>query len=251
MSDRKTSTSPEENDVGGLRDSYLNGRYSFAILIAIFIVVIIGGIAFIAFTGVEYDESKAYLARESFFNRNFSEFIVFQIVPLVAAAALTALSCVSIYEIITGIATPEEREKYKVSLGKSVLLAVVPLAIVVVMIFAIQNWATVLTEEGIEIYRPGQETVCCKWEDTVSFTYEESDASDSPEADITFENGMEVNIDFAYFKRISDNLYEVYERVWEDGKIVMSEKELFFKDIFLDKYGHLNEANSKAGNDAQ
>lgn len=231
--------SESEDNIGGLRNSYLNGKHSFVILIAGFIAVLIVGFIFLACTGVEYDKNQVYLAAENFFNRSFSDFIVFQIIPLIIAAALTAIGGVSIYEIITGVVTQKEKEKHGVSIGKSILLAVVPIAIVVAMLFTIQNWATVLTEEGIVVYRPWKETVCYRWEDTVSFAYDEGDSFTSPEADIKFENGIELHVDFHDFQR-SNRLYEVYGRVWENGKLVMSEEDLFFKDIFLDKYGHLN-----------
>lgn len=235
---------PESKDnTDVLRNSCLNGKYSFGVLLGGFITVLIGGFVFIVCTGVEYDENQCYLAAENFFNRSLSDFLVFQIIPLIVAAALTAIACARIYEIITGVVTPKEKEKHGVSIGKSILLAVVPIAIVVAMLFTIQNWATVLTEEGIVVYRPWKETVCYRWEDTVSFAYDEGDSFTSPEADIKFENGIELHVDFHDFQR-SNRLYEVYGRVWENGKLVMSEEDLFFQDIFLDKYGHLNSTDS-------
>lgn len=233
-----------EDESDGLRDSYLNGKYSFAILVISFIAVLVGGIVFIALTGVTYDENQVYLAKECFFNRTFGDFIIFQIAPLIIAAVLTASGCVSIYELTTGVVTSEEKKKYSVSLWKSILLAVVPVTIVVAMLFTILNWATVLTEDGIEVYRPGKETAYYQWDEMISFTCDEGDSFSYPEVDIKFENGEEMNIYFGHFKRESDKLYEDYGHIWEDEKVV-TESERFFRHIFLEKYAHLNDTDTQ------
>lgn len=235
----------EEDDDGGLRDSYLEGKHSFAILAVTFLAVLIGGIVFLVITGVPYDESQDYLAKESFFNTTLGDFIIFQLAPLGIAAVLTGAGCVSIYEILTGVATAKEKRRYRLSLGKSIVLAAGPLILAFAMVFAIQNWATVLTEEGVTVYRPWKEPVCHQWEDMQSFTYDDGDTFSSPEADVVFKDGTKMNLNLGHFERESENLYENYGRIWEEGKLVMTERDLFFRHLLFDKYAHLNQTNSQ------
>lgn len=234
----------EEDDDGGLRDSYLEGKHSFAILAATFLLVLIGGIVFLVVTGVPYDENQVYFAKESFFNRTIGDLIIFQLAPLGIAAVLTGAGCVSIYEILTGVATAKEKRRYRLSLGKSIVLATGPVILAFAMVFAIQNWATVLTEDGIEIYRPGKEAVCYQWEDMQSFSCDEEDAFSWPELDVEFQNGTKMNIYFGHFERISRKAKEVYKPIWEGDTIVI-EGELFIRHIFREKYAHLNNADSQ------
>ena len=236
------STEESEDDEEGVRDSLFKGKYSFQILTVTFLAVLIGGIIIIVCTGVPYDESQVYFAKENFFNRRFGDLFLFQLAPLVIASFLTSIGCVSTYEILTGVVTRKEKEKYRVSLCKSILLAVGPAVLALVMLFVIQNWATVLTEEGVEVYRPWKETASYRWDDMVAFTYEEADTFTRPEVDIEFENGEKINVYFGHFERISKKAQDVYASVWE-GDTFMIEDELFFRHIFLEKYGHLIEAD--------
>lgn len=230
------------DDANLIRDSFLNGKYSFIILVTCFIAVLVGGFVFIAFTGIEYDESQIYIANENSFNRRFEDFIAFQVVPLIVVAALSAICCVSIYEVISGVASKTERKEYNVSLLKSISLAVIPLAIVFVFIFSVQNWATIVTEDGVEIHRPCTATVYYQWEDMTSFTCDKVNTIFPEEVDIEFENGEETHIDFRHFEKESDMFYETYGKVYKDGKRV-SATSTFFKHIFLEEYAHLNANN--------
>ncbi len=236
------SNSELTDDEDLLRKSFFSGKYSLIILVAFFITVLIGGFLFIAFTGIEYDESQIYIANENAFNRRFGDFITFQVVPLIAAAALTAICCVSIYEIISGVANKAEKEEHNVSMVKSVSFAIIPLAIVFVFIFSVQSWATILTEDGVEIHRPFTATVYYQWEDMASFTCDEGNAVISPKVDIKFEDGAEMHIDFGHFEKESDMFYETYGKVYKDGKRV-SAATTFIEHIFLEKYAHLNYNN--------
>ena len=229
--------SDEDTDV--LRKSFLEGKYSLPILIISFVAVMIGGFIFIVFTGIDYNEHQAYIANESVFNRDFVDFIIFQIAPVVIAAALTAIGCVNIYELLTGVVTPQERKENRISLVKNFLLVLVPIAVSATLVFTIQNWVTIITEEGIEFHRPYKSTAYCQWEDMVSFTYDEGSVFSGPEADIKFRDGTELNIDFGDFYRESDKFYDKYGNQYENGKRVPAYI-VFADHIFCEKYEHLN-----------
>ena len=106
-------------------------------------------------------------------------------------------------------------------------------------VFSVQNWATIITEEGIEVHRPYTATVYHQWEDMTSFTCDKVDSIFPPEADIKFKSGAEVHIDFYDFQKWSDMFYETYGHNYIDGKRVSAEV-VFFEHIFLEKYAHLN-----------